>query len=48
MTPLTGEAVAALLASESPPEVAASAHPGRFAGEGSPGLVVAPAIEEGP
>jgi glycine oxidase len=48
MTPLTSEAIAAMLASESPPETARPAHPGRFAGESSPGLVAAPAIEEYP
>jgi glycine oxidase len=48
MTPLTSEAIAALLASESLPETARPAHPGRFAGEGPPGLVAAPAIEEHP
>jgi glycine oxidase len=46
MTPLTAEAIAAQLASEAPPEAARPAHPGRFAGESSPGLVAAPTIEE--
>jgi glycine oxidase len=48
LTPVTSETIAALLASESPPDTARPAHPGRFAGESSPGLVAAPAIEEHP
>jgi glycine oxidase len=48
LTPVTSETIAALLASESPPDTARPAHPGRFAGQSSPGLVAAPAIEEYP
>jgi glycine oxidase len=48
LTPITAEAVAALLAGDPPPPVVEIAHPGRFAGESAPGLVVAPAIEEAP
>ncbi|HEY7151946.1 MAG TPA: glycine oxidase ThiO [Solirubrobacterales bacterium] len=48
MTPLTSEAIAAMLASESPPEAARPAHPGRFVGQSSPGLAAAPATEEQP
>ncbi len=48
MTPLTSDSIAALLASELPPDAAGPAHPGRFAGASPPGLVAAPAIEEYP
>ena len=46
LTPISAEAVAALLAQDPlPPEVQV-AHPGRFAGETAPGLVAAPTTEE--
>ncbi|MEK6271641.1 MAG: glycine oxidase ThiO [Actinomycetota bacterium] len=48
LTPISAEAVAALLAQDPlPPEVQV-AHPGRFAGETAPGLVAAPTTEEAP
>ena len=46
MAPITAEAVAAYLAGEHLPPDAEVAHPGRFAGEGAPGL--APATQEAP
>ena len=48
LTPITAEAVAAFLAAEPPPPEVEIAHPGRFAGESAPGLMVAPTIEEPP
>ncbi len=48
MAPLTAEAIAAMLSSESPPAAARLAHPGRFAGEGASGLAVAPMLGGGP
>jgi glycine oxidase len=46
LTPISAEAVAALLAQEPQPPAAQVAHPGRFAGETAPGLVAAPSAEE--
>jgi glycine oxidase len=48
LTPISAEAVAALLASEPLPPEAENAHPGRFAGESAPGLAAAPTIDEAP
>ncbi|MEK6325998.1 MAG: glycine oxidase ThiO [Actinomycetota bacterium] len=48
LTPISAEAIAALLAQEAQPPEAQVAHPGRFAGEMAPGLVVAPSAEEAP
>jgi glycine oxidase len=48
LTPISAEAVAALLASEQLPPEAEHAHPGRFAGESAPGLAAAPTIDEAP
>ena len=48
LTPISAEAVAALLAHEPQPPEAQIAHPGRFAGETAPGLVAAPGAGEGP
>jgi len=48
LTPLTAEAIAALLAGDPPPPEAEVAHPGRFAGQSAPGLTAAPAIKETP
>jgi glycine oxidase len=43
LAPVSGEAIAALLAGEPlPPEIAA-VHPGRFEGQAAPGLASAPA-----
>ena len=48
LTPISAEAVAALLAQDPlPPEIQV-AHPGRFAGETAPGLVAAPTTGEAP
>lgn len=46
LTPISAEAVAALLAQAPQPPEAQAAHPGRFAGETAPGLVAAPSAEE--
>ena len=46
LTPISAEAVAALLAQDPLPPEAEVAHPGRFAGETAPGLVAAPALDE--
>jgi glycine oxidase len=48
LTPISAEAVAALLAQAPQPPEAQAAHPGRFAGETAPGLVAAPSAEETP
>ena len=48
LTPISAEAVAALLAQDPLPPEAQVAHPGRFAGETAPGLVAAPTTEEAP
>jgi len=48
LTPISAEAVAALLAHDPLPPEAQVAHPGRFAGETAPGLVAAPTTEEAP
>ena len=48
LTPISSEAVAALLAQDPMPPEAQVAHPGRFAGQTAPGLVAAPAPEEAP
>jgi glycine oxidase len=48
LTPISAEAVAALLAQAPQPPEAQAAHPGRFAGETAPGLVAAPGAEEAP
>jgi glycine oxidase len=48
LTPISAEAVAALLAQDPLPPEAEVAHPGRFAGESAPGLVAAPTIEDAP
>ncbi len=48
LTPISAEAVAALLAQEPPPPEAEVAHPGRFAGESAPGLAAAPTVDEAP
>jgi glycine oxidase len=48
LTPISAEAVAALLAQAPQPPEAQAAHPGRFAGETAPGLVAAPSAEEAP
>ena len=48
LTPISAEAVAALLAQDPLPPEAQVAHPGRFAGEIAPGLVAAPTTEEAP
>jgi glycine oxidase len=46
LTPISAEAVAALLANEPLPPEARVGHPGRFAGETAPGLVAAPSTAE--
>ena len=46
LTPISAEAVAALLAQAPQPPEAQVAHPGRFAGQTAPGLVAAPSAEE--
>ena len=48
LTPISADAVAALLAQDPLPPEAEVAHPGRFAGESAPGLAAAPAIDEAP
>jgi glycine oxidase len=48
MTPLTADAIAALLVGDSPPEPAGPAHPGRFADLAAPGLAEAPMLGESP
>ena len=48
LTPISAEAVAALLAHDPLPPEAQVAHPGRFAGETAPGLAAAPTTEEAP
>ena len=48
MAPLTAEAVARLLAGDRLPPDVEPAHPGRFAGESSPGLAAAPGSAEAP
>lgn len=48
LTPISADAVAALLAQDPLPPEAQVAHPGRFAGETAPGLVAAPTTEEAP
>jgi glycine oxidase len=48
LTPISAEAVAALLAQDPLPPEAQVAHPGRFAGQTAPGLAAAPAAEEAP
>jgi glycine oxidase len=48
LTPITAEAIAALLAHDPLPPEAEVAHPGRFAGESAPGLAAAPTLDEAP
>jgi glycine oxidase len=48
LTPVTADAVAAMLAGEPTPPDAHVAHPGRFGGESAPGLAAAPAGGEAP
>ncbi len=48
MTPMTSDAIAALLADEPLPAVMEPGHPGRFAGESGPRLTSAPTLEEAP
>jgi glycine oxidase len=48
LTPVTAEAVAAMLAGEPIPPDARDAHPGRFGAESAPGLTAAPAGGEVP
>ena len=46
LAPVSGEAIAALLAGEPLPPKVAAVHPGRFEGQAAPGLASAPTIEE--
>ena len=48
LTPISAEAVTALLAQAPQPPEAQLAHPGRFTGKTAPGLVAAPSLDEAP